>query len=405
MNIRSITAFVDSAYPVSSDMIAQAGAGIRAVKEALTSDGFTVQTMRLATPPFPVVLSDVGPTRLLDLTKDLQAISFVHEIDYVALGPVRLDDPAMYLDALLDVFRETENVFAAVEIASTQSMLDLGRVQQAASLIRRIAALSEDGFGNLRLAALANVGPWAPFFPAAYHGGGATRIAIATESADLAVDAIGGAGSLADARARLVKAIEDQAKRIETAVERALARSGVMFQGIDFSLAPHPDEARSIGLALEQVGLAALGGHGSLAAAAFITEALGRAQFARTGFCGLMLPVLEDAILAQRAAEARLTITELLTFSAVCGTGLDTIPLPGDVSEESLAGILLDMAALALRLNKPLTARLMPLPGKQAGDETSFQFEYFANSRVMEVRAGEPRGLLMGDERIELQAK
>jgi len=78
----------------------------------------------------------------------------------------------------------------------------------------------------------------------------------------------------------------------------------------------------------------------------------------------------------------------------VCGTGLDTVPLPGDTSPEQLYAILLDLAALAHRLDKPLTARLMPLPGKSAGDPTDFDFAYFANSRVMELQA-KPLGNLL----------
>ncbi len=404
MNIRSITAFVDAAYPLQSNPVATAGEAVRALREALTADGVTVQTTRLAIQPFAAALGDQGPGKALDLAKDLQAISFVHEFDYIALGPVRLSDPPTYFEALPDVLRETDNVFASIEIVSNHEF-GLPRIRRTAALIKRVAELTEDGFSNLRLAALANVEPWAPFFPAAYHGGGAARIALATESADLAVTAVGNASSLADARDRLIKAVEGQAGQLEPLVQKTLARTGVSFQGIDFSLAPYPDQARSIGLALEQLGLAPLGGHGSLMAAAFLTEALGRARFTRTGFCGLMLPVLEDAILAQRAAEGKLSITDLLTYSAVCGTGLDTIPLPGDVSEAALTGILLDMTALALRLNKPLTARLMPLPGKQAGDETKFSFEYFANSRVMAVQGSSLSGLLAGDERIDLQAR
>ncbi|MBN1966729.1 MAG: DUF711 family protein, partial [Anaerolineae bacterium] len=102
---------------------------------------------------------------------------------------------------------------------------------------------------------------------------------------------------------------------------------------------------------------------------------------------GLMLPVLEDSILAARAADGHLSVADLLLYSSICGTGLDTLPLPGDVSAEALAGILLDTAALSLRLNKPLTARLMPLPGKAAGDPSELDqvFSYFAPSRVMAV--------------------
>jgi len=115
-----------------------------------------------------------------------------------------------------------------------------------------------------------------------------------------------------------------------------------------------------------------------------------------------MLPVLEDSTLAQRAAEGSLSVTELLMFSAVCGAGLDVVPLPGDTTSEEIYPILLDLGALALRLNKPLTARLMPVPGKQAGDQTTFNFGYFANSRVMPLRSQKLSGLMTGSERIKL---
>jgi hypothetical protein len=100
-----------------------------------------------------------------------------------------------------------------------------------------------------------------------------------------------------------------------------------------------------------------------------------------------MLPVLGDAVLARQAAEGTVTIKDLLLYSAVCGTGLDTVPLPGDTTADQLVPLLLDLSALALRLNKPLTARLMPIPGKKAGDLTDFKFDYFANSRVMALEA------------------
>src|SRR5262249_23619149 len=101
------------------------------------------------------------------------------------------------------------------------------------------------------------------------------------------------------------------------------------------------------------------------------------------GFSGLMLPVMEDAGLADAAAMGRLRPTDLLLYSAVCGTGLDTIPLPGDVTADELAALLLDVATLAVALDKPLTARLMPVPGLVAGQWTSYRFPYFANTTVL----------------------
>jgi uncharacterized protein (UPF0210 family) len=145
--------------------------------------------------------------------------------------------------------------------------------------------------------------------------------------------------------------------------------------------------------------------HGSLLAAALLTEAIDRANFLHTGFSGLMMPVLEDATLARRAAKGTLTIKDLLLYSAVCGTGLDTIPLPGDTTADQITPLLLDLCALALRLDKPLTARLMPIPGKKAGDETNFDFSFFAQSRIMNLESEAFNGLLAVNENLSLQAK
>jgi uncharacterized protein (UPF0210 family) len=131
--------------------------------------------------------------------------------------------------------------------------------------------------------------------------------------------------------------------------------------------------------------------------AALITRAIRRTRVRRCGFSGLMLPLLEDSVLARRAAEQPPSVHELLLYSAVCGTGLDTIPLPGDISEPELAGIYLDVAALSAALEKPLTVRLMPVPGAAAGEVTAYSFDYFANSRILaQAGAGVSRILTRG---------
>ena len=95
-----------------------------------------------------------------------------------------------------------------------------------------------------------------------------------------------------------------------------------------------------------------------------------------------MLPVLEDRLLAQRWSEGTYGVDALLAYSAVCGTGLDTVPLPGDVSEEQLATIIGDVASLAVRWHKPLTARLQPVLGKKPGELTEFQDPFLANATL-----------------------
>jgi uncharacterized protein (UPF0210 family) len=403
MNIRSVTAFADIADPIDEAFLAGLGQAAQACRGALIDADFGVQTTRLATQPFMDVLGSLDSQAVTSFARRMEAASRISHFDYISLGPVRLGDTAAAVDAIPKMLDETENVFVCVEVANKAIGLSLGRVQAAARTIQEVAHLRSDGFSNLRLAILANVEAWTPFFPAAYHGGGSPRIALAIEGADLAVAATRGAGTLGDARAALIHAIESHAEKLEAVVRKVLEHSDVTFQGIDFTLAPYPDDTRSIGVALEQLGLPAFGGAGSLVAAAFLTDALGRARFARTGLCGLMLPVLEDSRLARRAAEDALHVSDLLMCSAVCGTGLDTIPLPGDVSQGKLAAVLMDIGALALRLDKQLTARLMPLPGKHAGDPVSFDFDYFANSCVLDIDGDDAAGLLSQEEDVDIR--
>ncbi len=388
MKIRSITAFTALETPLTARILRSLGSTLKTVRQALIDEGYEVQSTRIAIQPFPEAFADPDPANIIEFAQNLEEHASVNEIDYVSLGPVRLGQAAEFVDAIFEILSNTETVFAAVEIANREDGLSLSRIRLAAELVRRVAAISPDGFANLRLAALSHVPPGAPFFPAAYHDGGPPSIAVATESADLALNAMLSAGSFGDARDILIRSIEGEAIRIENQVADVLEGGNIGFGGIDFTMAPYPAADRSIGAALEGMGLPALGEPGSLFAAAFITEAIGRAEFTSAGFNGLMLPILEDSVLAERSADGLISVNDLLTYSAVCGTGLDTIPLPGDTAVEVMAAVLMDVSAMALRLDKPLTARLMPLPGKAAGDEVNIDFEYFASSRVMKVLKG-----------------
>ncbi len=400
MNIRTITYFLDPHYPLAQERLANAGAAVAEIKASLQAAGYTVQTTRLACDPFPKILGDAR--KAVQFALDLEAACFVNQFDYASLGPVRPSDAPAFLDALPDILARTQTIFASAIISEVMGGVNLPAVRRAAHVIHKCATVSPDGFGNLRFAALANVPPGSPFFPAAYHDGGTPTFAFGIEAADLAVSALADATSLSDARARLIHAVEDHAQKLSKAAKKASGLRGLRFGGMDFSLAPYPEAARSLGTALERLTGGAVGEAGTLAAAAFLADTLDRAKFQHVGFSGLFLPVFEDSVLAARAAEGKLTVGDLLLYCAVCGTGLDTVPLPGDIAPTALAAILADVAALAQRLNKPLTARLMPIPGKQVGDLVTFDFPYFAPTRILAPRASGLGGLFAGEEVFDL---
>jgi uncharacterized protein (UPF0210 family) len=386
MKIRSVTYFCNPGWPLDEAILRSAGEFLTEAKAAYQSAGYEVQTVRLATIPFLQILGigaiEATPRLAEQISTAVQPLG----IDYVSLGPAQpefLDSYAVIPEAIA----AAQQVFLSGAMADARFGISLPAIGACAGIITRCASITSDGFANLRFAALANVSPGAPFFPAAYHDHDEPAFALATEAADLAVDVFTHARTISDGQWTLTAELEKQAGQLAAVSDELSHRFSMAFGGIDFSLAPFPSEAVSIGAAMERMGVPKAGLHGSLAAAAILTEVIERTRFSRAGFSGLMLPVLEDAILAQRAAEGILTVKDLLLYSAVCGTGLDTVPLPGDTTADQLSALLLDLSALALRLNKPLPARLMPIPGKKAGDPTGFDFDYFANSRVMALEA------------------
>lgn len=404
MKIRSVTYFDNPGEPLREDFLTRADKFQRETLAVFQGSGIELQSIRFASAPFPTYLGELTTDQVIAYAQALEKELTERGFAYLALGPALPAFPSSY-SLIPELIAATGVTFCSGSMTPGRTKLSLAAVRACAEIIRRLTPLDPNGFANLFFAALGNVPPGAPFFPAAYHGGGPAAFAVAVEGADLAVKAFDSASSFAQARQRLIDDIDHSGERV-SGLARELERiTGSQYQGIDFSLAPFPDPGISTGAALESLGIQHLGEHGSLAAAAFLADTIDQGSFLRTGFSGLMLPVLEDPILAARAADGSLDLKDLLMYSAVCGTGLDTLPLPGDISADQLSAVLVDLAALSLRLDKPLTARLMPIPGKKAGDPTEFDFEFFANSKVLAVESSGIMGLLAGSEIVEIQPR
>jgi uncharacterized protein (UPF0210 family) len=383
MKVRAITIGIDPGIPLHASSIAAAGrfaARFRAECEAIA---IPVQTVRVATPPFPSYLHGQSEAAVQRYVKELQDCCQAHGMEYCSIGPVnpQREEEQRLFAMLPTLIAETQTIFASVVLAASGQPLHVSTGQAIAQAIHTIAQSTDEGFGNLRFAAVVNCGPHIPFFPAAYHAGEAA-ISLALEAADIVAAVAQPDRELGDFRTALVAEFERQVLPLQQLAQR-LEGQGFVFRGIDISPAPGP--GASIAYAMERCGLGRFGEPGTLAVAAQITAALKATSLHTCGYCGLMLPVLEDVGLAERNDQGLLRLSTLLSYSAVCGTGLDTIPVAGDVSIEKLTALLVDVAALGWKLRKPLSARLLPIPGKQAGDKTNFDFAYFVNTRVMDI--------------------
>lgn len=396
MKIRSITAFIGQPSP---GVVQKAADDCLRMKDAFESDGWTVQSIRLATIPFTqwLPLFHAPWVAVQKLEEEALSAGF----NYISLGSIPADESGSG-NVIPEILKATEATFCTLQLVRDGYTIIQSAIHEAARIILANSGIDPDGFTNLRFAALANVPPGCPFFPAASSASEETSFAIAMEGADLAVEVFSTAGDSKQATELLSTRIETEAKRIEGLCASHL---GPAFRGIDFTLSPSPEELSSIGLALERLGVSRFGQNGTVASCAFLMSIQDHCSYRKVGFNGLMLPVLEDTILADRNSDGFYDISRLLLYSTVCGTGLDCIPLPGDTEIETMEAILLDLAALSCRLQKPLTARLMPVPGKKAGELTTFNFAYFANSRIMSPGEKGLSGILKTNPELVIQPR
>jgi uncharacterized protein (UPF0210 family) len=385
MKIRAITVGSAVSFPFDAQPIANAGRFAGRVRAAYEAQGVPVQTVRFATQPFSTYLQGKSEREVLRFVLDLQQCCREHGMDYCALGPGDPADPgdARLLEFLPHLIAETEIVFASALLGRATQPISLLAARVSARIIRAIAEATAGGFGNLRFASVINCPPHIPFFPAAFHQG-LPAFGLALEAADVIAGAVMPGFEPQEQQVRIRDALEVRARPLQNLAQH-LAGDDFRYCGIDLSPAPGPAPEDSIAYALERFGLGRFGEPGTLTAAATVTAALKETSLLTCGYCGLMLPVLEDAGLAERNNQGLLRLSSLLSYSAVCGTGLDTIPLPGAVSEDQLTALLLDVATLGWKLGKPLSARFFPIPGKRAGDLTDFDFSYFVNTRVMMI--------------------
>jgi hypothetical protein len=435
--------------------IEQCNSILRKLETKLIEIGYEVQTVRIATNPFGEWLMNSSDNYVDEdklstnkqnaesmnntinvIQKKLYLIDQLlseHNIDFCSLGP------SMDVQHTISICPMIVNTSKRLSCSSNVNAGDVNSAQAAARCILTISTLDKDnnhhntanndsgdhvkgGLGNFRFCASSCV-TTVPFFPAAktpsitnsYDTSSDTiSFAIGLENGKFARQLLEEARSISN-----IKHIFDTKMRLDLLpIQEACitfasthnclgvpTNSIVKYLGIDTSLNPSLDNDGSIASAIECLNeVSNFGRAGTLAAAAAITMSLqSLPDIVTTGYCGLMLPVLEDRRLAELGMigldgtsssssssnsyptnddHHRLTIDKLLCISSVCGVGVDTVPVPGNVSQDNLTSLILDVAALAGRWNKALSVRVFPVPGVMAGEMTTFDSPYMCNSRI-----------------------
>ncbi|KAL7440331.1 hypothetical protein ACHAXM_007202 [Skeletonema potamos] len=394
--LRTITAFVNldpSDFDKGSSSLAEkintCSRLLRDGESQMTAAGFEVQTIRIATNPFGewlVTKTSSSDEDVVNKLNTLNNLLSACDINFCSLGPSY--DPKHTTTICPQILSISPGRF------SCSANINAGDITAALAAAKCIKSISlndggkhlEGGLGNFRFAAASCIDT-VPFFPGAKApkdlGKDIIAFAVGLENGGFARELLHEAGSIEHVQI----VIHDKMRKKLLPIQQicvGLESDGIQYLGIDTSLNPSLDDGGSVAEAIECLDeVEVFGNPGTMAAAAAVTTALQSIpDIQTTGYRGLMLPVLEDRRLAELET---LTIQKLLCISSVCGVGIDTVPIPGDVSEKSLASIILDVAALACRWNKPLSCRVFPVPSRLAGMDTTFDSPYMCNSTIYRI--------------------
>jgi uncharacterized protein (UPF0210 family) len=339
-----------------------------------------VETIRIVTQPFPQYTKGLGHDAAMAVLRGIDALGAKLKFT-PSIGPAMWNDTdsSAPVDLLIDFLAEPGRTNASL-ITAAEDGIHWNAIRQAARLIDTVSRRSLHGQGNLNFAAIAMLKPYGPFYPGAYHAGGSRAFSVGVEGASVVAEVFAQEHEPRAAEKKLAEALTAQLGAVEKIAMQAASGSGWTYAGTDPTPAPLGEV--SIGRAIESFTGAPFGRSGTMTAAAVITRAVQSVAVKRVGYSGLMVPVLEDAVLAKRWDEGAYTMDALLAYSAVCAAGLDTIPLAGDTGEDRLAHILSDVATLAYKWQKPLAARLLPAPGRKSGERTQFDDARMANAVV-----------------------
>ena len=287
------------------------------------------------------------------------------------------------INSIPKALSQTDRVCGSVNVGSTKSGINLDAVRMMGKTVKELAELSSenDGLAAAKCVVFTNAVPDNPFMAGAFHG---------VENPDTVLNVgISGPGvvryalSQIDKKARIeeitetIKKISFKITRMGELIGKEVAHNlGVEFGIIDLSLAPTPALGDSVGNILEEFGLESVGAYGTTFALAILNDAVkkGGAMAASRvgGLTGAFIPVSEDQGMIEATSKGYLTLEKLEAMTCVCSVGLDMIAIPGDTSEAVVSGIIADEMAIGMINSKTTAVRIIPVPGKKAGDRVVF---------------------------------
>jgi len=378
--VRAITGFVRINRDTYEALLEDALVTLNMVKTEFESEGFEVDTVRVTTPPLLEIVGQMPVDQALTVLGKIDDLAKSHHFVFNAGPAMQHDDDDPSIMSLVEqALSSFSNIQTSVIIADIDQGIHWETIRLSADVVRYISEHSPRSQGNLRFAALAMANPYSPFYPGSYFTEKGEQFAIGLECANVVQDVlVQDKGKFASALAELTSRLSQSRSTADAVVTKVGQETPWNCAGLNLVLSSVG--SISVAGAIEAYTGEHFGSPGTLTAVRMITQAMQPVD--PGGNSILPFPVVEEELLARRWAENTYGIDSLLAYAAMGSTGLDAIPLPGEIHPGQLKRILSDVAVLANKWNTPLSARLVPVAGKAAGDRTDFNDPSFVNTTV-----------------------
>lgn len=391
MNIRSVTLGINWENQSKKGLAEDVAEFMNSARKAFSDKGIAVRTCRLSMSPINEYsqFSNSSARSIVGWVSDLCEKVGVRWF-CVPFSLVNHENPAEPARIATEIISRYSNAFVNL-IVARDGVLNRQSAREAAKMIRSVSKLSNNGFDNFRVGVSCNCKPYTPYFPFAYHEG-ENGFSLALEIVDelIEISENHAPEGLEKIREHILYYLIQKLKEVDVVGVEIEKKTGFRYLGADASLAPFPNGKTSVARLLEALGVEDFGSNGSLFITAYLTDliktALARSGARNVGFNGVMYSVLEDDFLALRNRQKNYTLDSLVLYSALCGCGIDMVPVPGDILDEEISSMIFDVFALSATLNKPLGVRVLPILGKFANELTDFNHDFLIDTRVMQTR-------------------
>jgi hypothetical protein len=398
LDIRTVTLGINLLDCIGSDSqetatnirkkIGEVAAGFTGVVDSVSNEfGVSVTNKRIAVTPvsfllarFPSVESAIEIGRALDDSAREVGVDLIGGFTALVEKGVTKADAAL-MDAIPTVLSETSRVCSSVNVASTKAGINVDAINIMARKIKDTAERTkkQDGIGCAKLVVFCNAPSDNPFMAGAFHGveEGEATINVGISGPSVIRAAVEGCEGTIDELSDCIKRAAFKMTRVGELIGREVAeRLGVKFGTVDTSIAPTTAKGDSIADVVERMGLERCGAPGTTAAVALLVDCIkkgGMMACTRVGgLSGTFIPVSEDSGMNRRVKEGVMTLEKLEALTSVCSVGLDMICIPGDTDEAIIAGMIADEAAIGIVNDKTTAVRVIPVPGKRAGQTVNF---------------------------------